>query len=79
MSVSWAAWKWDHLTLGWVVWLAFFALWETYALTFHKGDELTAHLRPVFQSVDLAWFIAAGLWLWLGKHFLVDGVFLSAG
>jgi hypothetical protein len=75
MASSWAAWRWDHLTLGWVAWILFFAGWEAYSLIWFKGNELTAHLRPVFQSVDLAWFLALGLWIWVGKHFLVDGVF----
>jgi hypothetical protein len=56
--------------------MVFFFAWETYSLSMHPGQELTAHLRPMFQSNDLSWFIAAGLWVWLGWHFLVDGLFV---
>lgn len=66
----WAAWQLDHLTWGWIGWIAFFAVWETYSLVWHPGQELTAHLRPVFLEHPLTWWLAFGTWLWLGFHFL---------
>ncbi len=69
---SWSSWHLDHLTWGWIVWAVFFIAWETYSLVWHPGQELTAHLRPLFVSHSLTWFLVAGLWLWLGFHFLVE-------
>jgi hypothetical protein len=66
----WSAWHFDHLTWGWIVWIAFFAVWETYSLVLHPGQELTAHLRPLFLEHPLTWWLALGTWLWLGFHFL---------
>ncbi len=73
-ATTWSAWQLDHITWGWIAWMIFFFGWETYSLVFHKGNELTAHLRPVFQTYDLIYFLAVGLWLWIGWHFLVDGL-----
>ena len=70
MLAAWSAWRLDHLTVGWIVWIVFFVVWETYALVRHPGEELTAHLRPLFLEHPLTWFLALGLWLWLGVHFL---------
>jgi hypothetical protein len=69
---SWQSWQLDHLTWGWILWGGFFFVWETYALVWHPGQELTAHLRPLFVTHPLTWFLAAGLWLWLGFHFLLE-------
>jgi len=64
----WGAWHW--LTVAWLVWIAAFVALETYALIVHPGYELTAHIRPVFVAHPLLWWLAAGLWVWLGWHFL---------
>lgn len=69
---SWGAWDLDHLTWGWIAWIAFFFVWEFYALFVHPGEELTHHLRPLFVSMPLTWYLALGLWLWLGFHFLLE-------
>ncbi|AYY11622.1 hypothetical protein EF847_01640 [Actinobacteria bacterium YIM 96077] len=74
---SWSSWRLDHLTWGWILWILFFVVWETYTLWKHPGQELTAHLRPLFQTQDLAYFLAVGLYLWLGWHFLVDGLWIN--
>jgi hypothetical protein len=74
--MNWDAWKFDIFTWVWIVWIAQFAIWEAYTLIFHNGQELTAHLRPVFQSYDPIYFLAVGLWLWLGWHFLIDGLWV---
>lgn len=71
---AWSAWQIDHLTVGWIGWLVFFAVWETYALTVHPGEELTAHLRPLFLEHPTTWFLAFGLWLWIGVHFLAPAL-----
>lgn len=68
--MSWSAWELDHLTWGWILWILFFAVWETYSLVFHPGEELTAHLRPVFNEHPLTWWLAFGAWVWLFFHFL---------
>jgi len=70
VTVPWTAWHLDHLTWGWIAWIAYFVVWETYALWFHPGQELTAHLRPLFGEHQLTWWLGVGLWLWLGFHFL---------
>lgn len=52
--------------------MAFFAGWETLALMESATTHpLTAHLRPLFVNNPLTWFLALGLWLWLGAHFLL--------
>lgn len=74
----WTAWQWDGPTALWSAWIAWFFLQEAIALwTPLPLDTLTAHLRPVFQAVDLAWFITFAVWLWLGKHFLLDGILFT--
>lgn len=74
MTGPWSAWRWDWFTALWTLWIvAFFAL-ETYTLAIRSHNELTAHLRPVIQFAPPVWFIALGLWLWLGFHFLVQGM-----
>jgi hypothetical protein len=70
MRVSWDVWKLDVWTVGWLAWLTFFVIWETLSLRAGTGQELTAHVRPVFLSVPVAWWLFLGLWLWLGVHFL---------
>lgn len=75
----WKAWQLTHVTVGWAVWIAFFIGWETYALWRHRGQELTAHLRPMFQEHPLMWWLTFGLWKWLGWHFLVEGVLVKPG
>lgn len=76
---SWSAWHLDPPTWAWIVWIAWFFLVETWALiTPAPLDTLTAHLRPLFVSHPLTWYLALGLWLWIGQHFLVEGVFAPA-
>lgn len=74
MSVApWTSWSWDWFTAGWAFWLLFFAVWETLGLMDNpQTDPLTAHLRPVFLNSPLTWFLALGLWLWVGYHFLIE-------
>jgi hypothetical protein len=71
---TWAAWAIDHQTVGWIVWLLFFVVWEAYTLIVHPGQELTAHVRPLFLEHPTTWFIALGLWLWTGAHFLAPNL-----
>lgn len=59
-------------TLGWIIWLAAFFVWETLSLLDNRNQELTEHLRPVFLSQPITWFLALGLWLWIGYHFLLE-------
>lgn len=68
---AWRAWSWDWTTASWLLWIAAFIVLETYTLVQGKGEELTAHLRPVFLEQPLTWWLAFGTWLWLGFHFLL--------
>lgn len=77
--MSWEPWKLDLTTWLWIAWLVYFAVLESVTLMQGRDQELTTHLRPVFQSMDLAYLLAVGLWLWLGKHFLIDGLWLAEG
>jgi hypothetical protein len=70
IGVTWSAWKLDPLTWGWICWICWFIAWETLALWRYPGQELTAHLRPLFGEHPLAWWIGVGAWMWLGIHFL---------
>lgn len=67
---SWATWRLDLFTWGWVAWIAFFAIWESAAIIRGDGEALTHHLRPLFLSHPLTWWLALGAWLWLGVHML---------
>jgi hypothetical protein len=71
---SWDAWGWDAWTAAWVVWIVWFIVVETLALWLRPGQELTAHIRPLFVSYPLTWFLGLGLWLWLGVHFLLPHI-----
>lgn len=68
-----AAWDLDLSTVLWLLWMAWFFVQEAVELVF-KHEPLTAHLRPVFQADPFTWFIGVGIWLWLGYHFLVQGI-----
>ncbi len=68
MTVSWDAWRLDVYTWCWIVWLLAFVVLETWSL--RSGNELTAHLRPLFLSVPVVWWMAFGLWGWIGIHLL---------
>lgn len=70
MIVGWRVWELDAITWGWIAWIVWFLAWESYALYVRTGQELTEHLRPVFLTHSLAWFLAFGLWLWIGVHLL---------
>ena len=70
--MSWSAWRLDTFTWGWIAWLLFFLVWETLGIINSSEHTLTEHLRPLFISQSLTWFLASGLWLWLGYHFLLE-------
>lgn len=74
MSWSWEAWRLDGWTWAWILWLAWFAAIETAALATGSRNELTEHLRPLFLSQPVTWFLAFGLWLWIGVHLLAPTV-----
>lgn len=71
MSPAWEAWRLDAPTWGWIVWLVYFAALETWAIVWGAPHHtLTYHLRPLFIVQPVTWFLALGLWLWVGVHFL---------
>ena len=74
MPVDWSVWQLDVWTKGWIAWLAFFIVWETLSLRAGTGQELTQHLRPIFLSVPVVWWVAFGLWLWVGVHLLAPSI-----
>ncbi len=74
---SWAAWEWDSVTAGWALWVLWFVLLESYSLKFERGQELTAHLRPLFLSFPVLWWAFFGLWLWIGVHLLAPALELA--
>lgn len=74
MSWSWDAWRLDLFTWLWVAWFGFFVVVETLALMSGNQQELTAHLRPLFINHSLLWFVALGIWGWLGVHLLAPAV-----
>lgn len=67
---SWNTWDIDHETVGWIIFIIYFAVWEAYTASRPGQEMLTDHLRPVFHAAPVTWFIVFGLWLWLGIHFL---------
>jgi hypothetical protein len=58
----------------WLVWIVYFFVLETVTLLAGTNQELTEHLRPVFLSAPLTWFIGVGVWLWLGVHFFAPSI-----
>ena len=74
MAVDWSVWQLDVWTKGWIAWILFFIVWETLTLRAGTGQELTQHLRPIFLSVPVVWWIAVGLWLWAGVHLLAPAL-----
>ncbi len=70
---TWASWDLDWQTGGWIVFLLYFPVWE--AITgFSVQEQLTHHLRPLFLSIPVLWFVGFGLWLWLGIHMFAPTV-----
>lgn len=72
MSWTWRTWDWDITTILWALWFAYFIALETLTLLTGSNEELTEHLRPVFLSAPITWFIGVGIWLWLGFHFFLE-------
>ena len=69
--MGWTVWQFDSLfTRAWTVWALAFLILETAAVTLGYRYTLTAHLRPLFLTWPILWFIGLGVWLWLGVHFL---------
>jgi len=66
----WGAWDLDWLTILWVFWWAQFVVYEWVSLRWYPGQELTAHVRPMFLEHPLTYFLAVGGWVWFGLHFL---------
>lgn len=68
---TWRSWDFDIATVGWLLWMLFFFVWEWVTSRFSgNGEMLTDHLRPIFLSAPVIWFAAFGLWLWIGIHLL---------
>ncbi len=76
-ETSWSAWQLDVMTWGWIILGVAALVWEIVALVFFPGQEATAHMRPVFQKSDLAYFTAFGFWLGIGYHFLISGLWVN--
>jgi hypothetical protein len=74
MRINWSVWELDGWTTGWLVWILFFVVWETLSLRAGTGQELTQHLRPVFLSAPVVWWVFFGLWLWIGVHLLAPAI-----
>jgi hypothetical protein len=74
MRINWGVWHLDGWTTGWLAWILFFVIWETLALRAGTGQELTQHLRPIFLSAPVVWWVAFGLWLWVGVHLLAPAI-----
>ncbi len=68
MTINWSAWDFDWLTIWIVLWIVQFALIEWFGAG--KGEMVTDHLRPIFHAAPLTWWIAFGVWMWLGPHML---------
>lgn len=50
--------------------MAFFFIWEALSRIYGGQEMLTDHLRPIFHAAPVTWYLAFGLWLWVGPHFL---------
>ena len=70
--MNWDAWRLDIFTWGWIVWMVFFVVWETFGIITGVNNTLTYHLRPLFRYASLLWFLGVGLWVWMGFHFFLE-------
>lgn len=68
---AWHAWRLDPPTALWIGWIGYFAILEGWAVVSDRPvHTLTFHLRPLFIEHPLSWWLALGLWGWLGVHML---------
>lgn len=65
---DWSSWELDWLTVWILVWMIQFALIEWFGARNH--NMVTDHLRPIFHAAPITWWVALGVWLWLGPHML---------
>jgi hypothetical protein len=77
----------DPWTIGWLIWIAIFLVWEGIALFNSKpGDTLSEHVWIWFGTqrrdgvyrkktgwVQFRRFVLAAFMFWLGLHFLTGG------
>lgn len=68
------SWDFDWQTWGWVGFILYFAVWEAVTAWAGPDEMLTDHLRDVFHSAPITWYVAFGIWLWMGPHFLWPGL-----
>jgi hypothetical protein len=66
----WEVWRLDVATWSWIAWFAAFVVLETWTLASRSGQELSAHLRVLFTSIPVVWFVCLSLWVWAGVHLL---------
>jgi hypothetical protein len=79
MTITWS----DPWTVGWIIWLVAFLIWEGIALfNSKKGDTLSEHIWIWFGTrrgqkksgtIQLRRFILLAFMVWLGAHFLTGG------
>lgn len=68
--MSWNAWKLDLDTWGWIAFILFFAIWETFTGIRGNRNQLTHHFREMIDVAPITWWLGFGVWLWMGPHFL---------
>lgn len=71
IASTWSAWGWDAPTVAVILGMAWFIIWESWAIFTNQPQHTwTWHIRPFFQSHPLLWLLAFATWVWLGLHFL---------
>lgn len=65
---DWSAWKIDLMTIAIILWILAFFLIEVAGA--RNNNMVTDHLRPIFHAAPITWWMAFGVWLWLGPHML---------
>lgn len=65
---SWSTWDFDWYTVFVLLWFLQFAVIEFIGR--NNNEMVTDHLRPIFHAAPITWWIALGVWLWLGPHML---------
>jgi hypothetical protein len=76
---DWAVWQVDGPTI-WV----YLIVAQVFAIEYltsavspidsWRGQMITDHLRPLFGAAPIVWYLALGLWLWLGPHLLAPAL-----
>jgi hypothetical protein len=66
----------DKFAIAWIVWIGWFAVWETWAIidgaNGRPGGTLSEHVRELVQGRSLLAFLLVAFCLWLAWHIVFE-------